>query len=72
MAKIIILHQSEAEVPGPEGKPQIYTYITYKDEAGLIGFLVIPKKAPTDADIREAIRKQREEEAKRRPKELTV
>jgi len=72
MAKITVLHQSEAEVPGPDDKLVTYTYITYRLEDGTIGFLALPKKNPSDADIREAIRKQREEEAKRKPKEITL
>lgn len=72
MAKVTVLAQSEAQVPGPEGKPQTYTYVTYRDEYGHIGHLTLPKKDPTDADIAAAILKQRREEAARKPREIRI
>lgn len=70
MTTITVLHQAESEVPGPEGKPQILTYITYKDENGRIGMVTVPKKNPTDREIAETIKKQQKEEAARTPREI--
>jgi len=72
MAKVTELSRSEATVPGPDGKPATYTYVTYRAENGRIGMVVIPKKDPTDADVAAAIRRQAEEAAKRKPKEISL
>jgi len=65
--QVEILHSSFTQVPDEKGQPQPYTHIVYRDELGTIGRIVIPKKDPSDSDIREAIRRQREAEKARKP-----
>jgi len=72
MAKVTELSRSEATVPGPDGKPATYTYVTFRAEDGRIGMVVVAEKNPSDAAIAAAIRKQAEEAAKRKPKEISL
>jgi len=67
-----ILHSSFTQLPDEKGVLQPRTHIVYRDENGMIGTVVIPKKDPSDADIREAIRKQREEQAARKPRTIAL
>jgi len=62
-----ILHSSFTELPDEKGQLQPQTHIVYRDELGVIGTVTIPKKDPSDADVREAIRKQREAAKARKP-----
>jgi len=65
--QVTILHQSFTELPDEKGQLQPLTHIVYRDEGGIIGAVTIPKREPSDADIREAIRKQRLAEKARKP-----
>lgn len=65
--QIEVLHTSFTEVPDEKGVLQPLTHIVYRDELGVIGTVTIPKKEPSDADIREFIRKLREAEKARKP-----
>jgi len=64
---IEILHKTFTELPDEKGELQPYTHIVYRDERGVIGALTIRKKDPSDADIKEAMLKQREAEKARKP-----
>lgn len=72
MTKITVLDQSEATIPGPEGKSQVATYLTLKDEAGWTGMVVVYKKDPTDRDVAEAYMKLMEEKAAVKPREIKI
>lgn len=72
VTKITVLDQSEATIPGPEGKSQVATYLTLKDEAGWTGMVVILKKDPTDRDIAEAYKKLMEKRAAAKPREIKI
>lgn len=63
-----VLSTSFSEVPDEAGELQPYTHVTFRDETGAIGMVVIQKKDPTDADIKAAVRKQREAEKARKPR----
>lgn len=55
-----ILYSSTSKVPDEKGVMRTYTHIVYRDERGVIGTVTVEKEKPTDAEIAEAIRKQRE------------
>jgi len=62
-----ILHKSFSELPDEKGQLHPLTHIVYRDERGIIGTIIIPKKEPSDIDIKTAILKQREQEKARKP-----
>lgn len=64
---IEILGVSFTELPDEKGVLQPRTHIVYRDEAGLIGTVTIPKKDPSDSDIRLAILEQRKAIEARKP-----
>lgn len=70
--QVEILHKSFTELPDEKGQLQPLTHIVYRDERGTIGTITIPKKEPSDADIKEALRKQREAEKARKPHVITL
>lgn len=72
MTKITVLDQSEAEIPGPEGEPITATYMTLRDEEGRIALVTVLKKDPSDAEIAEAYRKQLEERAAVKTREIEL
>jgi len=70
--QVEILSTSFSELPGPDGKLRPYTHLVFKDELGLIGTITIEKKDPSEADIREAIKAQREAQKARKPTIITL
>lgn len=72
VTKITVLDQSEVEIPGPEGKAQVATYLTVKSEEGRIDLIVVKKKDPTDADIVAAYKEQIEKAPAKELKEITL
>jgi hypothetical protein len=70
--QVEILHKSFTELPDEKGVLQPLTHIVYRDERGIIGTVTIKKKEPSDADIRMAITKIREEEKARKPHVITL
>jgi len=69
---IEILHKSFSQVPDEKGQLQPLTHIVFRDETGRIGTITIPKKEPSEADIKEAIKKQREAETARKRQIITL
>jgi len=65
--QVEILQKSFTELPDEKGQLQPLTHIVYRDERGIIGTITIPKKEPSDSDIKSAILKQREAEKARKP-----
>ena len=55
-AEIKFLAQVPFEWLDAEGKPVYSTYVTYQDKTGRVGYIVIRKKEPSEAEILEAIR----------------
>ena len=70
--KAEILYQSTSKVPDEKGELRTYTHIVYRDERGVIGSITIPKEKPTDAEIADAIRKQREAIEARKPRVISL
>jgi len=70
--EITVLSVSFTELPDEKGKLQPRTHVVYRDEQGMIGSIVIPKKDPSDSDIKAAIREQRAERAKAAPRKIVL
>jgi hypothetical protein len=67
-----VLSKTFSMLPDAEGKPQPHTYVTFRDENGMIGFVMILKKDPSEADIREAVKKQREQQKAQKPQIIAL
>lgn len=70
--EIEVLHSSFSEIPDEKGKPQPLTHIVYRDDAGRIGTVTLHRKDPTDGQIADAVKKQREAAAAREPKRIRL
>lgn len=64
---IEVLESAFTELPDEAGKLQPLTHVVFRDELGRIGTVTVPVKNPSDGQIRDAIKKQREAEAARKP-----
>jgi len=70
--KAEILYTSTSRVPDEKGEMHTYTHIVYRDERGVIGTVTLPKEKPTDAEIADAIRRQREKIEARKTRVISL
>jgi hypothetical protein len=61
-----ILSKTLSTIPDAKGQPQPHMYVVFKDENGMIGMVMIPGKEASDAAIKDAVLKQREEQKARK------
>jgi len=64
---IEVLSRTVSMIPDEKGELKPYTYVVFRDEEGIIGMVTIPGKDVSDADIKMAVLKQREERKARKP-----